>query len=114
MKSKTVPYELLVRWNADGILVGASFATRTVYSDANEILFDKIADPVPVGLDADADRSVADVLTPENLDVIRSVNLIAGERDQLARMLSSVSAELDALRRQAVPMRGAPIALDPR
>lgn len=102
MDKRTVPYELLIRWDADGNLLGGHYQTRTIYTDGAVVVADRIADPVPVALGGNDGFPLAEVLTEAHLSPLATVNAAN------ARVVAAL-AERDAI----LAERGAATATPP-
>lgn len=95
MEKITTPYELLVRWGADGKIRGAHYQFVTRYVEDGEIVTEKLSDAQPIGLDGSGDFPLKDILTKAQADALATANAKIAEAVAIRQ---AASEEVTAVR----------------
>lgn len=71
MQTNRQPYELLLRWNSDGVLTGAHVQWRyVVTADNGEVLGETVSSPVPMAEGMSDGFPATSVLTQDALAML--------------------------------------------
>ena len=96
MQTTKQPYELLVRWGQDGVLLGAHIQYRIVTSDDGVVLGEFITNAAPLSLDVSGSFPLADILTQVQADALTALNSAMAERDAALVRVTALEAQLSA------------------
>jgi hypothetical protein len=72
IEDRTIPYELLVRFNPDGTIAGSHFQKRRVLSEQGTVISDQLLEPVSLAAVASADGTDRELLANAVGDAITS------------------------------------------
>lgn len=104
LKQKKTPYELLVRWNDAGVLVGAHVVYRESAVNNGVEISSKIGDALPLSVAGGIGFPLADILSAMHVDALivaeektKEVTALASEKDKAVRECEAAMARVEQL-----------------
>ena len=89
MQTIKAPYELLIRWGADGALAGAHVQYRYIVTDGAVQVAESVGVAEPLTLATAAGFPLGDLLTQAQADALAAVAVATAERDAALAALAA-------------------------
>ncbi len=95
MQTEKKPYELLIRWDQTGALVGAHVQHRYVITgDDGAVITETLGGAEPLTLDNAVGFPLGDILTQAQADALTAYGAAATERDAALARIAQLEAQL--------------------
>src|SRR5262249_37695718 len=113
MQAKNKPYELLVRWDQAGKLLGAHVQWSTVVTDESGVLIGSYPGNIePIALtDGQAGFPVSDILSQALTDALTALTAEQQKSASLEEQLGAATAQVTQLQATAAPAAGTAVRL---
>jgi len=100
------PYELLVRWGADGAIQGAHVQFIEEIKEGAQVIAATLGNAQPVALAAGAGFPLSDILDAAHIAALKAADLANAATAAAETKVLEMEAELTAIKQQAEALRG--------
>jgi hypothetical protein len=97
MQTNKRPYEMLIRWNADGVLAGAHVQHRFITTDGASVIGEFLGQAEPLTIQNAAGFPLGDILNEAQAEALAAYGTVLAERDAALARNAELEAQIAAL-----------------